>query len=516
MKNRGVLVKILKLLLSRAVIFGICLIAQIIWGLVLILRLSSYSIQISTALNILSFFVVLWIVKRNENPAVKIAWIIPILTVPLLGGLLYLMFGAWRTPSHMTRKLSHYENRRWELLHQDKQTAEEIRKRDRNIAGQTSYISNIAGFPIYKNTKAEYFSFGEDAYPVMLEELKKAEHFIFLEYFIVENGSMWKGILEILEEKAAQGVDVRLIYDDVGSIGVLPFRYDKKLEARGIKCVAFNPFVPLLSIIMNNRDHRKIMVIDGHTGFSGGINIADEYINEKVRFGVWKDNAIMIKGEAVWNFTVMFLQMWNAQRKTDEDFEKFKPGKWHAGKFETDGYVQPYGDSPLDGEIVGENVYLNILNQARNYVYIFTPYLIIDNEMMTALILAAKRGVDVKIVVPGVPDKKIVYLLTQSYYEPLVRGGVRIYKYTPGFVHSKVFVCDDEIAAVGTINMDYRSLYLHFECGIYLYASETVKKVRDDVLETLEGSHKVTKKECSRGLVKGFFQAVLRVFAPLL
>jgi len=508
--------KILKRLFSRAVIFGLCLIVQIVWGLILVMRLSSYSIQISVALNVLSILAVLWIVKKNDNPAMKIAWIIPIMAVPLFGGLLYLLFGVKRTPNAMVKNLVDFDARRSGVLRQDETAVAEIRAMDLNIAGQTSYISNIAGFPIYKNTDAEYYSFGEAAYPVMLEELRKARHFIFLEYFIVENGGMWKGILEILEQKAKEGVDVRLIYDDVGSIGALPFRYSRKIEAKGIKCIAFNPFVPFVSMIMNNRDHRKIMIIDGHTAFSGGINIADEYINEKMRFGIWKDNSIRIRGEAVWNFTVMFLQMWNSLRRTDSDFEKFRPGKWHPEEFRADGYVQPYGDSPLDAEVVGENVYLNILNQAKQYVYIFTPYLIIDNEMKTALVLAAKRGVDVRIVVPGVPDKKAVFLLTQSYYGALVDGGVKIYEYTPGFVHSKVFVCDDEVATVGTINMDYRSLYLHFECGIYLYASETVMKVKEDFMETMECSHLVTEKECRKGVVKGLFQAVMRVFAPLM
>jgi len=321
--------KILKRLFSRAVIFGLCLIVQIVWGLILVMRLSSYSIQISVALNVLSILAVLWIVKKNDNPAMKIAWIIPIMAVPLFGGLLYLLFGVKRTPNAMVKNLVDFDARRSGVLRQDETAVAEIRAMDLNIAGQTSYISNIAGFPIYKNTDAEYYSFGEAAYPVMLEELRKARHFIFLEYFIVENGGMWKGILEILEQKAKEGVDVRLIYDDVGSIGALPFRYSRKIEAKGIKCIAFNPFVPFVSMIMNNRDHRKIMIIDGHTAFSGGINIAYEYINEKLRFGIWKDNSIRIRGEAVWNFTVMFLQMWNSLMRTDSDFEKFRPGKWH-------------------------------------------------------------------------------------------------------------------------------------------------------------------------------------------
>jgi cardiolipin synthase len=350
----------------------------------------------------------------------------------------------------------------------------------------------------------------------MLEELKKAEHFIFMEYFIVEDGKMWGSILEVLEEKARAGLDVRFIYDDLGSVSLLPTGYDKQLEAKGIRCIAFNPFVPLLSLVMNNRDHRKITVIDGHTAFSGGVNLADEYINEKVRFGHWKDTGFMLKGEAVWNYTVMFLRMWNAFRHTDTDYEAFRPQIYHPEAFLSDGFVQPYGDTPLDDEVVAENVYLNILNQARDYVYIFTPYLIIDHEMNTALCLAAKRGVDVRIVTPGIPDKKVIFQLTRSYYPPLLKAGVRIYEYTPGFLHAKSYVCDDETAVVGTINMDYRGLYLHFECGTCFYRNSIVEQVKQDSLATMEKSRELALSDTRQGFFGGLFCALLRVFAPML
>ena len=330
---------------------------------------------------------------------------------------------------------------------------------------------------------------------------------------------MWQTILNILEKKAKEGVDVRLIYDGFGCLTTLPYKYDQEMRRRGIKCEVFNRFRPILNIIQNNRDHRKICVIDGWTGFTGGINLADEYINQRKRFGHWKDTAVMLKGEGVWNMTAMFLYMWGIVTKTDTslDFGNYVPHRWHPNDFPGSGYVQPFCDSPLDDEIVGENVYLNIINRAKNYVYICTPYLIIDNEMMTALCLAAKSGVDVRIMTPGIPDKKMVFLLTQSYYKQLLEAGVKIYEYQPGFLHAKSFVCDDKVGVVGTINLDYRSLYLHFEDGVWMYKNDVILDIRDDFTETLEYCDPIDLAFCQkRNIVVRAIQNVLRVFAPLL
>lgn len=325
---------------------------------------------------------------------------------------------------------------------------------------------------------------------------------------------MWNSILEILEEKVKQGVDVRVMYDDLGSMATLKEKYSKELEQKGIKCIVFNKLNPIAGVIMNNRDHRKILVIDGKVAFSGGINIADEYINAIVKHGHWKDNAIKISGDAVWNYTVMFLTMWNAFRNEDSDFFKYKYD--FKDKHLSNGYVAPYAETPLDDDATGEDIYLNIINQANHYVYIFTPYLIIDTDMINALALAAKRGVDVRIVIPGIPDKKIVYTLSESYVELLVKEGVKVYRYTPGFVHSKVFVSDDTVATVGTINMDYRSLYLHFECGAYLENVDVIKDIKDDLVETIEESKEISRKEATPNLIKGVWQALLRLVAPLM
>ena len=337
-----------------------------------------------------------------------------------------------------------------------------------------------------------------------------------MQFFIVDEGKMLKSVLDILKEKVKEGVEVRFMYDDVGSLTMLPRHYDRQLEKMGIKSVAFNPFIPILSLAMNNRDHKKIVVIDGEIGFSGGFNLADEYINKIERFGYWKDAGLKVTGDAVWNFTVMFLQVWNAIRKTDEGYGAFLPHKHYEEAFQGKGFIQPYADNPLDHEIVGENVYLNIINTANKYVYIYTPYLIIDNEMITALCLAAKRGVDIKIVTPGIPDKKMVFWLTQSYYRQLVEAGIHIYEYTPGFIHAKCFASDDKVATVGTINMDYRSLYLHFENGVFMYNNDAVMQVKHDMEKTFEISQRITKEMCQGSLKKTLAQSVLRLLAPLL
>lgn len=289
------------------------------------------------------------------------------------------------------------------------------------------------------------------------------------------------------------------------------------LRRRGIRCEVFNPLMPIATVLLNNRDHRKITVIDGHTAFTGGLNLADEYINKKERFGYWKDTGILLHGEAVWNFTMMFLQTWSVLADEKVEYEKYRPSEWHEELFEDDGFVQPYGDTPLDHETVGENVYLNIINRAKEYVYIFTPYLIPDNEMITALRLAAKSGIDVRIVTPGIPDKKLVFLLTQSYYDTLIRAGVRIFEYKPGFLHAKSFVSDDKTAVIGTINLDYRSLYLHFECGVWMHQSEAVLQIKEDAMALFKECREITAEDCAKkNIAKRFWQSILRLFAPLL
>jgi cardiolipin synthase len=427
------------------------------------------------------------------------------------------MLGGNKSSKRNKQKMQDIGKQMTDSLGQELQILQQLEQENRGAANQTKYIKKFSACPVYSNTTTEYLTPGERKFERMLEELKKAERYIFLEYYIIQEGIMWNTILEILKEKAKQGVDVRVIYDDVGCLFTLPLGYEKKLESMGIKCNVFNPLIPVLSFSINNRDHRKIVVIDGHTAFTGGINLADEYINTYEKHGYWKDSAIVVHGDAVWSFTVMFLSMWCFLSKTCEKYDAFKPISEDIEHFKTDGYVQPFADSPLDDEAVGESVYLNLIGEADRYIYITTPYLILDNEMSTALCLAAKRGVDVRIVTPYIPDKWYVHSVSRSNYEVLVESGVRIFEYIPGFAHAKTFVVDDIFAVVGTINLDYRSLYLHFECGVWMYKTKSVSEVKEDYLLTLEVCRNITLQDCRS--IKWYIRlgrSILRLLAPLM
>ena len=510
---------LLKLLFNRIFYVALALIVQLAWLLIALFRLMEYSRWVTIGMQAVGVLVVLWIVNKKINPSYKLAWTMLILIFPVFGGTLYLLFGKSRIGAVMEQHYQKLIDETSEYLDESESTRKHLMEDDQSMAIQSEYIWKYSRYPVHENTSAEYFQVGDDMFPVFVHELEQAKHFIFIEYFIINDGVMWQTILNILEKKAKAGVDVRLIYDGFGCLTTLPYKYYEDMRKRGIKCQVFNPFRPILNIIQNNRDHRKICVIDGWTGFTGGINLADEYINQRKRFGHWKDTAVMLKGEGVWNMTAMFLYMWGIVSRTDtsSEFENYLPHRWHPEEFEGSGYVQPFCDSPLDDEVVGENVYLNIINRARKYVYICTPYLIIDNEMMTALCLAAKSGIDVRIMTPGIPDKRLVFLLTQSYYSQLLEAGVKIYEYQPGFLHAKSFVCDDKVGVVGTINLDYRSLYLHFEDGVWLYKNDVVLDIRDDFLETLEYCKNIDLEFCMRrNIAVRAMQNVLRVFAPLL
>ena len=463
----------------------------------------------------LSIIIVFIIINNKSNPSYKIAWIVPVMIFPIFGGLFYLLYGGNKLSTREKLKMVIQNIEMTNALKQDDEIIKKIGDKSIYAKNQSEYILNYAKCPVYNNTETTYFKIGEEKFEALLRELKKAEKFIFLEYFIIQEGKMFNSILEILEEKAKQGVDVRLIYDDVGCIVTLPHNYKNTLEAKGIKCRVFNPIKPFFTRRLNNRDHRKIVVIDGDVGFTGGINLADEYINEYEKHGYWKDAGIMLKGDAVWNLTVMFLSMWDYIDNKEEDYIKFKPSK--NKYYNSKGYVQPFDDSPLINEPIGETVYLNLINKAKDYIYINTPYLIIDNEMATALKIAAKSGVDIKIVTPYIPDKKFVHAVTKSYYESFIKDGIEIYEFTPGFMHAKTFVVDDEYGVVGSINLDFRSLYLHYECGVWLYKTESIKSMKDDYLETLKRCHKVTMDECKNtSSIRKVLRLIIRMFAPLL
>lgn len=383
-------------------------------------------------------------------------------------------------------------------------------------ANLSYYLSHQLGFPTYRNTEVKYFPLGEYKFRYLVAELKKAKRFIFMEYFIVEESYVWDAIREILIEKVSEGVEVRFMYDGMCAISMLPYNYPSQLRKYGIQCKMSNPMKPFLSTTQNNRDHRKICVIDGKVGFTGGINLGDEYINRKVRFGHWKDTAVMLRGDAVQSLTMMFLQMWNVSERKPENYERYLTPKRKGLKREL-GYVIPYADSPFDNENVGEEVYFHILNHAKKYVHIMTPYLILDNEMITTLTRVAKSGIEVIIIMPHIPDKWYAFVVAKTYYKELIEGGVQIYEYTPGFVHAKVFVSDDDTATVGTINLDYRSLYLHFECGAFIYNNSEIDRIERDFQQTLAKCHKVTLIEVkNRSLLTKISGQILRLIAPVM
>ena len=496
---------------KRFVIVCLSFLFQIVFAMSLGALLSELAIVIRIIYFILSILLILEIIKNTKSLSSNLPWIVLILLFPAAGTMLYLFIGNDFHSSKTLKKINQEVSNSKKYYIQDKKILDELNERNLD---KLKFLCMDANFPVTKNNKVKYYKTGEEAFEAMVEELKKAKKYIFLEYFRIDNGLFWSTILDILKQKASEGVEVRMIFDDFGCIQPLPNDFNKQLEEMGIKTVVFNEIKPFLGIVMNNRDHRKFMIIDGETVFSGGINLADEYINKKTRFGYWKDNGIRVKGEGVDNFIIMFMSLWNAYRKNEEDYVKYIVK--NKKKYKENGYLCAYCDNPLNNEYVGENIYLNIINQSKKYLYIDTPYLILDSELTKALILAAKRGVKVKIVVPNKPDKKTVYVLTSSYFENLINNGIEIYTYTPGFIHSKVFVSDDTVATVGTFNLDYRSLHLHFENGIYMEEVDEIKNIKKDLVETIKVSHKVTKEEATPGFFKGIWEGILRLFAPMM
>ena len=504
-------------LFRRSTFLVIAILAQIMVLIWAIAKFNDYFVFFYLVNTILSIIIVIVILNNNMHPIYKLAWIIPILLFPVFGGLFYLLFGGSKLGKRSKKKLKSITEETENLLTKMDSIIEEIESENRFAAQQARYIQNYANYPPYYNTESKYLKTGKENFKELKKQLRKAEKYIFLEYFIIAEGEVWDTILDILVEKAAQGVEVRVIYDDLGCLQTLPYKYDERLKNQGIKVAVFNPLFPILSIKHNNRDHRKIAVIDGETAFTGGINLADEYINKIDRFGHWKDSGIMLQGAAVWNMTVMFLSMWRHLTGVKENINQYKADSYSTPKSKNDGYIQPFADSPLDNEAVGEMVYLNLIHKAEDYIYITTPYLILDNEMITALTAAAKAGVDVRIITPHIPDKWYVHLVTRSYYEILMASGVKIYEYEPGFIHSKTYIADDNYGVVGTINMDYRSLFLHFECGVWLYKCSNIQNIKDDFLTTLAACKRVSTEELKgQKWYKSLAGSILRIFAPLM
>lgn len=471
--------------------------------------------QIMGSTVVFTVIMVLNLLNSRVESTAKITWLIIIMLMPVFGALLY-----WFTRSEIGHqalkgRMSQINNLTKDYISQDISVKQGLEQKNNGVASLARYIGRNTCYPVYDKTAVSYFSLGEDKWTEMLQQLEKSKHFIFLEYFIVDEGLMWGKILEILSRKVKEGVDVRVMYDGTCEFSTLPHNYPKRLRALGIECKMFAPVSPFISTHYNYRDHRKILVIDGHTAFTGGVNLADEYINHIQKYGHWKDTAIMLKGEAVRSFTLMFLQMWSFNERTTE-FERYLNYPTYPPK-EVSGYIIPYGDFPLDDDRVGERVYMDILNRSQQYVHIMSPYLILDGEMETALKFAAERGVDVKIILPGIPDKLAPNALAKTHYASLLDSGVKIYEYTPGFVHAKVFVSDDQEGVVGTINLDYRSLYHHFECASYLYGVPCIAEMEEDFQNTLSECRTVTYEtvKAEKWKVK-LLGRLLKVVAPLM
>ena len=478
--------------------------------------LGNYSTYMNGVISLLSFITAIYIFNEKGNPAFKMTWILFVFLVPVVGVGFYLFTKAGIGTKYLGSRLEKLRLETEPYMQQNEYIVHAMKGGRVANANLSHFLYNQVGFPTYGNSQAQYFPLGDDKFPVLIEELNKAEKFIFMEYFIIGEGYVWDSVLNVLRKKVKEGVEVRLMYDGTCSISLLPYEYPKQLREYGIQCKEFGPIVPILSTSQNNRDHRKICVVDGKVAFTGGVNLADEYINKKVRFGHWKDTAIKIEGDAVQSFTMMFLQMWNITERQPEDYAKYLTEK-QPGFSRKDGYIIPYGDSPFDHENVGEEVYFHILNHAKKYVHIMTPYLILDERLRKSLEFAAQRGIEVVLMLPHIPDKKIVFMIARSYYPELLRAGIKIYEFTPGFLHSKMFVSDDCVATVGSVNLDFRSLFLHFENGVLLYDREIAAAAEEDFQQTLAKSERIYLKTYGAfPLYKRAFGRLMRVFGPLM
>lgn len=496
------IIAILLIILETAAVIGITMLCAVY---IPYFYLAMYATQV---------FCILKIINSEENPDYKIPWLLFVLIVPVAGFMIYFMFYNRMLTKKQTKRIEKILSQ--QIHTKDEGTLKKLEQEDKQAYLQANLLCKLSDTHLYQNTTATYYDMGEKLFPVMLEDMKKAEKFIFLEYFIIEEGHFWNSMLDVLKEKAAAGVEVRVVYDDVGCMMTLPGNYYKTLRNYGIKAVCFSRLKGQADNEFNNRSHRKIMVIDGKVGYTGGVNIADEYINEKKLYGLWKDVGIRLEGEAVAQLTSIFLVDYELNVKTP--VSEFNPYFWTGCSVENEGYMIPFGDGPrpMFKHRVAKIMLMNMLSQAQDYVYMMSPYLIIDNELCQAMENAAMRGIDVRIITPHIPDKKVVFVMTRSYYKRLTDAGVKIYEFEPGFVHAKVYISDDKYAIVGTINLDYRSLVHHFENGVWLYKHEVLGQIKEDMQETMKKSLHMTDNMIKNTLEQRFIRALVRALSPML
>lgn len=508
---------LLRAVFGRSTVVLVLLLLQIALLVWYFFTLERYTPLLVGGMSSVTAIMLIYLLNQPGDPTVKLTWAFVIALVPVPGTLFYWFVRLDVGHRREQRALTQLEREARAYFPDQSALMERLHREDPALYQLATYTRRYGGFPVYEHTQVQYFPLGEQKMAEMLRQIRGAERFVFLEYFAIEKGVLWTELLSLLAEKARQGVEIRLLYDGTSTITALPYDYPRQLAGLGIQCKTFAPIRPLVTTSYNNRDHRKICVIDGRVGFTGGVNLADEYINQKVVYGHWKDTAVLLRGEAVTSLTLLFLQMWYAdQPKNHPDYTSYLLPP-EVLRQDAPGYVLPYGDSPLDEELVGEMVYRDILNRAQDYVYIMTPYLILDHEMVTALTYAAKRGVEVKLILPHIPDKPYAFYLAKAHYRELTEAGVEIYEYTPGFVHAKVFLSDDRRGVVGTINLDYRSLYLHFECAAYLQEVPALADIKEDFRRTLEQCQRVTAQTIRQE--KPFTRiagAVLKIIAPLM
>lgn len=513
--TKNLLNRLRHFIFSRVFFIVIIIIVEIVLMLLVVDYVSRWLVPMYVAMYILGVCIIIYLVNKPGNPTSRMAWIIIAAAFPIFGLVLYLVFGIARVPSKFRREQLASIAKYKPFLDQAENCLDEVKNESETVYRQARYIWDFSYFPMHNNSELVYYSGGETFYKSLLEELRKAEHYIYIEMFIIKYGQMFSGVLDILKEKVTKGVDVRLMYDDAGSAMYIPASFYKKMEALGIKCKSFNKMRPILLVTMNNRDHRKVIVIDGKVGFTGGMNLADEYININPPFGHWKDAGVMVKGSAVMNMEIMFLQFWG--QKAPGEMPQLGLDINEQEKIDVPGYLQPFSDSPTDAEDISRNTHLNMIWQAKKCVWIMTPYFVVGDDIIQALTQAAKNGIDVRIITPHIPDKWLVLEMTRSFYEILLKAGVKVYEYTPGFIHSKVIMVDDQTAVVGSINMDFRSYNIDFEDGVFMYQTPAIKDIKADFEQTFKVSQKITLQDSIiTSWWRKMLRAVIRLVAPML
>lgn len=493
----------------------VLILVQILILFFIFTKFKRYLNYFAPIMTLVTIVMVIHIVDKDMNPAYKVSWLAPLSIFPFFGTLLYLFLHTIPGNKLAIRSLKENIKKTKPYLFQHRENLQEMESKSNSYKGLADYVHKMGNYPVYKNTKVVYYDDTVEGFEAIFSAMRSAKEFIFAEYFILKPGRILDEFVKILEEKAKEGVEVRFMFDAISMFN-LPRNFEEELIKKGIKVKIFAPVAPILSTYQNNRDHRKVLVIDNDQAFSGGVNLADEYVNYIEVYGHWKDNVIKIRGEAVKSMTAIFLQMWNIFSKKKDDYEKYLAPR-DSFFPDSEEYVIPYADAPGDGESLAKNVYLHMIYSAKKYVHIMSPYLVLDNETVTALTFAAKRGVDVKIIVPHIPDKKIPFAVARSFYKDLIPEGVKIYEYTPGFIHSKVMVVDDEATTVSTVNLDFRSMYLNFENGIFICGDETPLEVEKDFQDTIVISHRV-KMDFYYELPRHyrFYGSFMKIFGPLM